>query len=270
MGETTSYLAWNPAWTASTTNGELQLVAGLDHQFMVDGLSAETGLKVVAASKDQSQVSLIEPELLDHLVLLGIVHDTRLAGNDNRWVAVAGQPITLVEQLRAALKAGGFELSPTNSERNIDADPEMGPAITVWLRRRLDPTPPPPGIHLVVDTGNHHTIVFGPLVIPGRTACSECLDVRIGHRWPVVALPEQTQIERSESPLSALLALHLNLAFEGRSPLINGTSTFNTETGEGVNEALLKTALCERCTKSPAGQVELPWASRQASPQTSP
>lgn len=228
---------------------------------------------MVAACDDRSQIDLIEPELVDHLVLLGVLQDSRLTGSSTRRVALVGEPTSTVARLIEPLRQEGFIISPGGSTDEEDQQAKTEPVadsvgaaptspdITVWLRRRLGPQSPPSGIHLAVDTGNHHTIVLGPLVVPGVTACSNCLDVRIGHRWPTITLPDQTKLEQSTSLLAALISLHLKLAFEGRSPLLNGTSAFNTETGAAVNEPLLKTALCQECARPTNGKIQLPWES---------
>ncbi|MDD9369879.1 MAG: hypothetical protein PV358_07195 [Acidimicrobiales bacterium] len=122
------------------------------------------------------------------------------------------------------------------------------------------PAVPPRRLHLGVDLSLHHTVVLGPLVIPGASACLACLDARVARRWSAPTVPPEPAVRRRLPVVAALLDVQLALVAAGTSPLVNATVAWNLETGTTDRQSLYKLAGCPLCDTGPGdGRVALPW-----------
>jgi bacteriocin biosynthesis cyclodehydratase domain-containing protein len=240
------------------------LSAGADRRVAIDGVAAaqraaverwSTGAAVTAGTPggdrgsdcDSDCGGVEEPgsrhqavaRLLDRLVELGVVVPSTAPGPPT---VVADDPVT-AGALGDLLTEGGA----------------AGMLVLVRTGARW-PTVPPGRLHLGVDLSLHHTVVLGPLVIPGASACLACLDARVARRWSAPTVPAEPAVRRRLPVVAALLDIQLALVAAGTSPLVNATIAWNLETGTTDRQSLYKLAGCPHCDTGPGdGRVALPW-----------
>lgn len=201
------------------------------------GARRDDGAGGAARTRDARRQAVAR--LLDRLVELGAVVP----------VAPPGPPTVLASD---AATAG--ELRDLLTEGGTSGAVLALRTGTAW------PEVPPGRLHLGVDLSLHHTVVLGPLVIPGASACLACLDARIARRWPPPAVPAEPAVRRLLPVVAALLDVQLELIARGASPLVNATMSWNLETGTTDRQSLYKLAGCGRCDTGPGdGRVALPW-----------
>jgi bacteriocin biosynthesis cyclodehydratase domain-containing protein len=243
-------MRWDAGWRASAGGpGTLLLGAGADRQLAVDGLHADTvewaiGLgetpASIAATTDQQR------QLLDRLVDVGaVVPSLPIAA-----VALVHHPDTarLARDLADRLTAHAVAIA--------DDAP-----LAVVLRTGDEWPPAPPVHHLGVDLTLHHTVLIGPLVLPGASACLRCLQARTDHLWPRAPAPPAPRITRFLGAVADLVAIQVELAVAGCSPLVNATIAWDLERGESERQRVHKLTGCSACGAPPAvGRVHLPWA----------
>jgi bacteriocin biosynthesis cyclodehydratase domain-containing protein len=251
-------LRWSAAWAVEPGPDPTSLVlsAGADRRIAVDGLAADDRAAVERWAAE-GQVPSLPPagtpraRLVDRLVELGAA--VPVAGNGGSTRVVAGDP------------AVGARLRDLLTEEAGD--------LVVTVRSSRDGWPAvPAGLHLGVDLALHHTVVLGPLVVPGVTACLACLDARASHRWGRPAVPARPAVQRRLAVVAALVDVQVGLVAAGTSPLVNATVAWNLETGQVDRQSLYKLAGCPRCSPagaatdpadaagaSGAGRVALPW-----------
>ena len=177
--------------------------------------------------------------LLDRLVELGVVVPRTAPGPPT---VVADDPVTAgaLGDLLTEGGAGGMLVLVRTGAR--------------W------PEVPPGRLHLGVDLSLHHTVILGPLVIPGASACLACLDARVARRWSAPIVPPEPAVRRRLPAVAALLDVQLALVAARTSPLVNATVAWNLETGTTDRQSLYKLAGCPHCDTGPGdGRVALPW-----------
>ncbi|MET0457737.1 MAG: hypothetical protein ABW195_00710, partial [Ilumatobacteraceae bacterium] len=152
-----SEMRWSAAWTVDPLGPPTTVVlgAGGDRQVAVDGLDEATttavqrwasGAPVVARGVEQSR-------LLDVLVDLGAVVPT-----------VGGASISLLGDDPVVAVLGGAAAAT--------GLPPGEAGLVVVVRSGTDwPRPPAHRVHLGLDVTLHHTVLLGPLVVPGASAC---------------------------------------------------------------------------------------------------
>ena len=254
-------LRWSPAWVlepvaptvARPRHREqattLVLSAGADRRVAIDGLepdqraaverwSAGGAIATGGAGRDAGAQRQAVARLLDRLVELGAVVP----------VAPPGPPTVLPAD------------APTAGElRDLLTEGTSGAVLAVRTGTAW-PEVPPGRLHLGVDLSLHHTVMLGPLVIPGASACLACLDARVSRRWPPSTVPAEPAVRRRLPVVAALLDVQLELIARGASPLVNATVSWNLETGTTDRQSLYKLAGCARCDTGPGdGRVALPW-----------
>ncbi|HEX5946220.1 MAG TPA: hypothetical protein VFY82_08085 [Acidimicrobiales bacterium] len=259
-------LRWSPAWVLepagpTVADPTLVLSAGADRRVAIDGLdpdqraaverwsaggaiavdtvdTVDTG-ETGGAGRDAGARRQAVARLLDRLVELGAVVP----------VAPHGPPTVL-----AVDAATARELRDLLTEGGTSGTVLAVRTGTAW------PEVPPGRLHLGVDLSLHHTLVLGPLVIPGASACLACLDARVARRWPTPTVPAEPAVRRRLPVVAALLDVQLELIARGASPLVNATVSWNLETGTTDRQSLYKLAGCVRCDTGPGdGRVALPW-----------
>ena len=149
--------------------------------------------------------------------------------------------------------------SPTGSTTaGSPSTPGAGLAVVV---RAGHPWPQPPaGVHIGLDVSLHHTVVLGPLVVPGVTACIACAEQRAVRRWGEPAIPPTPAVTRHVAAVADLLAIQVELMVAGTSPLVNATIAWDLEHGTCDRQSVYKLVGCSTCDVAPAtGRVTLPW-----------
>jgi len=243
-------LRWSAAWAVDPGPDPTTLVlsAGADRRIAVDGLAADDRAAVERWAADGEVPSIPWPgtpraRLIDRLVELGAVVPIAGADDGGTMRVVAGDP------------AVGARLEGLLTEATGD--------LVVAVRTGAGWPDVPDGLHLGVDLALHHTVVLGPLVVPGVTACLACLDARVAHRWGRPAVPDQPAVQRRLAIVAALVDVQVGLVASGTSPLVNATVAWNLETGDVDRQSLYKLAGCPRCAPAEipagAGRVALPW-----------
>ena len=243
-------LRWSPAWTIEPSPDAVVLSAGADRRVAIDGLGPggraaaqrwQAGDAVVADDDEQRR-------LIDRLVAVGAVTPTLAPSWTMLLMGATSVTAELAELVGAGARSG--------------ADHEAWPGdLVVAVRTGTTwPVVPDGQVHLGLDVALHHTIVLGPLVVPGASACLGCLDARMAAFWPAPPVPPEPAAQRSLAVAAALLRVQANLVASGTSPLVNATVAWDLERGTTDQQALYKLAGCPQCDVGDAnGRVALPW-----------
>ena len=241
---------WSSAWTAhasSTDPTAVVLSAGADQQLAVDGLDAATISTIERWCRDGVANAHTEAErrVVSLLADVGaVVHPVSSA------IAVVASPDDSAGDIGLTLRE---ELGTTTQL-------DVAELVVVVRTGATWPHVPDGKAHLGVDVSMHHTVVLGPFVIPGVSACLDCLDQRMAHRWGRAAVPDQPLVKASPAIVAELVRMQLEAARRGPSPLVNATIVWDLEQGTTDRQNLYKLVGCSRCASGRAtGRVELPW-----------
>jgi hypothetical protein len=252
-------LSWSPAWVVEPSrNGKtgpvgtrLVLSAGADRRVAIDGLDAplQAAVRRWQADGHVEPTTADERRLVDRLVELQAVVPAT-GPEARRPVQLAGDPQVIAE-LADQLGPGWM----------LDAASDDGRALVVAVRTARDwPEVPMSRVHMGLDLALHHTIVLGPLVVPGASACLECLDARMAQTWPPSVAPPRPAALASLAVAAALLRVQIELIARGQSPLVNATIAWDLERGTTDRQALYKLAGCPTCdVVAVSGRVTLGW-----------
>lgn len=242
-------LAWSDGWLLVLGPPPV-LTAGPDVLFELAGLSKGS---VAAASRWSSgepiaaDLPVEQAELRDLLVGLGALRPVISPLNHLRIVGSAGR------RLLAALQARGMVVEDSG-------DQDRAGDLTLVVRTGTSWPAAPPGVHLAVDLTHHHTLVLGPLVVPGVTSCLMCLQRQTTRRWGADQVPAKPEITRWPELTAELIVLQFELARRGESPLVNATIAWDLTGGTTEREDLLRAPNCGGQCRSPVGDsVDLPW-----------
>lgn len=248
-------LTWNPAWVAQPLGPtSVGLSAGADRQVVLDGLGCSDVDGVLEAS-DGDESRTLSASLTARLVDLGVLGlDVSTAG-DLVGVTVefiskhpsADALVDALAQRRSTVAVGRSGLLVT-----VRCGPESAPCSSTDQQASRP--------RLVVDVGAEHTVVFGPLVVPGASACEECLDRRIARRWPTPPQPDRPGVAQHVDLIAALLDRHIELAMRASSPLVNHTIAADLDTMTARRDSLLMSPGCSTCSiASPDPRPRLAW-----------
>ncbi|HET7466620.1 MAG TPA: TOMM precursor leader peptide-binding protein [Candidatus Dormibacteraeota bacterium] len=241
----------SPAWTLSEQEGGILVSGGGDANYLVEAPSPEVIAEVVGAwrgaSIDRASLSAGARRVLDVLVSARVV-DLELEAPDRKvGVRFVGAPNhALTAQLDPTSEWDLLVVIRTNGRLSELTDE----AFTALDRP-----------HMLVDLAYNHVASFGPLVIPGETACLSCLAGRVAANWGDAAPPARPAMTDRLELVASLIALHVEQAFEGRSQLINQTLAYDFEEHDVKRNRLYKLPYCARCGDSEQtdGRLALPW-----------
>ena len=243
-------MKWNSAWAlCSPEPGRLLISAGADEAYEIDGLEPSTIATARAWSRG-SDVSaggsgLLEAEaqgLADHLVSLGAL--VSATGSTEPLVVLGEGPVACEIRSSNPMTSTDLTLIVAEGPGAID-NAEVSP---------------PTGPHLLVDATGHHTVVLGPYVIPGFTACVECLALRSLRRWPKPVVSTAPQVARAPAVIAQLVAVQVLEIERFASQLVNATAAWDLSTGTCQRDDLLKVPNCSRCRSIESKPtVFLPW-----------
>ncbi len=104
--------------------------------------------------------------------------------------------------------------------------------------------------HLFLDASFHHTISIGPVVVPGMSACLQCLTIRLADRWAEIAPPPVPNVSQKPELLAALALDEILKWQQGSSILVGKVRQIDTRTWHTATDTLLKTTPCQRCSES--------------------
>lgn len=258
----TGGLRWSPSWCLEGTAATgCVLSAGGDRRVAIDGLSAEMiGALVTWERSGAIEVTDATVVLVDRLVELGAIEPVVSTSRTIRLTSPSDGPVAeqLAEQLADHL--GGHRLVVD------DGGGAAAGALALVLRTGARWPDPPDGVHLGVDLTLDHTVVLGPLVVPGVTCCLACAAGRAAHRWGEVAVPPRPRIVERLAVVAALVVVQIELVEQRRSPLVNSTVAWDLELGTTDRQHVYKLPGCQRCDRGAVtGRVELPWARRDVS-----
>lgn len=232
-------LQWNPRWAVERrSQTSVQLTAGTDRVVVIDGMLA-SDLDVL----DRQPVDVetdCSPELVAHLLEMGVL-----------TVAIAAEPsVPLYLDMVGGPAVSAVLAALGDASRYPIAAGDDDAFLVVVRRGPVDQTVPTIDAsrpRLIVDIGAQHTAVFGPFVVPGRSACETCLDRLHARRWSTVAQPEVSGVTDHLTLLAALLDRHVELIAAGKSPLINATIATDVDTMTSRRESLLMSPGCPTC-----------------------
>jgi hypothetical protein len=234
-------LRWSKQWTAAPTDRGLAVSAGADRQVAIDGLTAEQ-VASVRAWADGSPVDAGADDLVRHLVQLGAL------------VPALAEPSA---PLRATVLATHPAAEPlADSIGGTVADADLVVVVRCGPGAPVETVLP----RLIVDVGAEHTVVFGPFVVPGITACETCLERLLARRWAVSPQPAEPRATLEVDLVTALTRRHVDLIHHGASPLMNATIAFDLNTMTSTRNHLLMSPGCPICDLAPpGGRLDLPW-----------
>jgi hypothetical protein len=240
---------WDTAWRASAGGpGTVLLGAGADRLVAVDGLHPDTVAWALGLAEMPAPINATtdqQRQVLDRLVDIGAVAPS-----------LTSSTVTLVHQPDAAPLAR--DLADRLAHHGVAI--ALDAPLAVVLRTSDDGPLPPPVHHLGVDLTLHHTVLIGPLVLPGASACLRCLRARTDHLWPRAPAPPAPRVTRFLGTVADLIAIQVELALASRSPLVNATIAWALERGVSDRQRIYKLTGCGGCGAPPSvGRVDLPW-----------
>lgn len=244
-------LAWSDGWLLLPGPPPV-LTAGPDVLFELTGLSQDSvraGTRWSSGGSVEAELPAEQAELRDLLVGLGAL---RPLTRPLRHIPIVGSADRL---LVAALQARGL-LDEYFGHQDHEDD------LTLVVRTETNWPGSPPGVHLAVDLTHHHTLVLGPLVVPGATSCLMCLQRQTVRRWGRDQVPTKPEITRWPELTAELIMVQLELAKRGESPLVNATIAWDLAAGTTEREDLLRSPECGGQCRSPVvDSIRLPWLS---------
>lgn len=245
-------LRWSASWCVEAVDGATcVLSAGADRRVAVDGLSSRQ-LSAVTSWARGAPIDRADDlaHLIDRLAEVGAVE-----------LGPSGATVALVGDSGPAGDATADLARHLADHRVAVASSSERADLAVLVRTGASWPMAPAGIHLAVDLALDHTVVLGPLVVPGVSTCVRCVAGRAAHRWGGVAVPARPHMTTRPAVVAALLAVQIELAVARRSPLVNATIAWDLERGVADRQHVYKLPGCPVCDRGVGvGRVGLPWS----------
>lgn len=250
-------LVGDPAWRVVPEEGHLVVTAGADAVWLVEDVPASVA-EVVARYWTATPPAEVPGEarpVVEHLAGLGALRPAALSS-----------PPTSVGLLVVGTAPAGFadELGATDGAADLTVvlrtNAPLRALIDVAEDLHRAATP-----HVLCDIAFHHSVVLGPHVVPGDTACLGCLAGRVGMRWGDPEPPDSPRA-MADAPLAARLVRRwLANQRDGGAGLVNATVTFDLLSFASRREPLWRSSACTVCADWPDdGRLPLPWAPKGA------
>ncbi|ARU05842.1 hypothetical protein CCO03_15165 [Comamonas serinivorans] len=107
--------------------------------------------------------------------------------------------------------------------------------------------------HLLLDLAYHHSVVIGPWVVPGQTACLACLGTRTVRRWADAPVPPSPQALAQPALSVALLLQVLTAAGSpgGQAAWIEHSTHVDLRTLQSQRARVYRQPWCPACAHLP-------------------
>ena len=241
-------LRWSPAW-AFVAGDTPAVTAGPDLCFELGGLdpSALATLEHWSAGHLPAIDTALDPHLSELQTLLLGLGALVPCAPEMMTISILGRLPTLVRDVLAQ----SFTIAPAPTSGSVE----------LVVRTESEWPTPSAGVHLGVDLAHHHTVVLGPLVVPGISSCLSCLDRLVTRRWGRDVVPSEPAVARWASVTAELLTIQLEGLRQGSASLVNATIAWNLQEGTVEREALLRAPECGGPCRAPSvDRLDLPWA----------
>ena len=240
------------AWRLTEQDGHVLVSGGADANYLVEAPSREAAAEIVkawqATALDRATLSPDANRLVDVLVTARVVELDLTSPSQRVGVRFVGTPDrALAARLKTSSDWDLLLVIRTNGQLAQLTGCEI-----LGLDRA----------HMLVDLAFNHVISFGPLVIPGETACLSCLAGRLSAYWGDEAPPARPAIAERTDLIASLIEVQVEQAFQGRSQLINQTLAYDLDEHEVKRNRVYKLPDCPRCGEADPndGRIALPWA----------
>ena len=202
----------SPHWRLASVEGYLMAQAGADEVFIIDEVRPDEHARLISICEAGHAAAWSQDENLGaairQLRRLGLVLPAQaLAVMGPRvrltWLGTSCTAFTESLTNQGWQVCSGDALASLNLLVRTDASwSHVLDTYAAWHEQ---------GPHLLIDLSCHHTLSVGPLVVPGQTACVECLAHRITRRWGDLPPPAQPQVLRHAAGVAALLCASTQL-----------------------------------------------------------
>lgn len=239
----------SPGWSLEPGDGEVTVQGGADHAFALVDLTEEAVTEVAGlwtGSGGPDALSSAGLEALDQLVLLGAVRPMPASPGqplavDVRFAGAAGGT------LRAAIEAAVGDVEGVELASGAPAGLEVWVRTTATLAEAAAAAAVSGIGHLFVDVAYHHMVSLGPLVVPGETACLQCLAGRVSAHWGDPVPPQEPEAARLAPLVAGLVAIEVERVSGGICELANRTVTLDVERWRLIDETVLRLPWCPGC-----------------------
>lgn len=252
---TTATLCKDPAWVTYVHNGYLFVSAGADRVYLIDELNSEQVSRFYIGYQQNAWHSLTqEPAchaVIEKLVTLGALYYARPVRQALR-VAVqwAGEPSQIFIEWFDLLCKRRADIEIVASTL-LDVDLVLVIRTNDTLQNASAGTSNEVRPHLLIDLAYHSTLVVGPFVVPGQTACLGCITGRLIHLWGDMQPPEQPAMNTHIELAVAVIMEHIEI-FRTRgtmNALVGNTWALDITTWESRFHPVFRLPWCPICAK---------------------
>lgn len=238
---------------------QLFISAGADRVYLIDELNATQVGPFYRGYQQNAWHSLMkEPAchaVIEKLITLGALYYSRPVHETLR-VAVqwAGKPSqTFIEWLDLLCKRR-TDIEVVGSTA-LDVDLVLVIRTNDTLQNASAKTSHEVRPHLLIDLAYHSTLVVGPFVVPGHTACLGCIAGRLTHLWGDMQPPEQPTMNTHIELTVAVIMEHIEI-FHTRgtiNALVGNTWALDITTWESRFHPVFRLPWCPICAKRGLG-----------------
>lgn len=256
-------LTKNPNWTLLLEQDQLIVTGGQDEFFLVDELSPMESRELFERYKTSSYQD-IENEnvtaVVEKLKKLGILYpEHKTKGKIKYSLRVVGNEDEKLPDFMKTITQSEFEYG---SEEEAD--------LIFILRRSGKPSDilkdyPIEKPHILIDTGNNHTISLGPIVFPLETACLGCFVGRLTFNWGDADAPPEPLASTHTELLGSLMIEQIRtFQDQGNCPaLLEKSISIDLNNYKTMIDHVYRLPWCPHCFPSKEsygeGSFELPW-----------